>query len=92
MAELKTRPTQKSVTAFLDALEDDRKKDCKAIAKWMRAATGKRATMWGSSIVGFGKYRYTNTAGQAEWMMMGFSPRKQAITLYIMNGFPSTRR
>ena len=54
----------------------------------MRRATGNRARMWGTSIVGYGKYRYSNTAGKDfEWMLTGFSPRKQALTVYIMCGF-----
>ena len=54
----------------------------------MREATGKRARMWGPSIVGFGVYQYSNSAGKEfEWPITGFSPRKQALTIYIMVGF-----
>ncbi|MCV6604580.1 MAG: DUF1801 domain-containing protein, partial [Porticoccaceae bacterium] len=49
--------------------------------------SGEPAVMWGTSIVGFGRYRYTNTQGGGEWMLTGFSPRKQNLTIYIMNGF-----
>ena len=89
MAELKTRPTQASVTAFINAIDDPRrKKDVRKVAAMMRRATGKRARMWGSSIVGYGRYRYSNTAGKNfEWMITGYSPRKQALTVYIMCGF-----
>jgi hypothetical protein len=89
MAELKTRPTQANVTAFINAIDDpQRKKDVRKVAAMMRKATGKRARMWGSSIVGYGRYRYSNTAGKDfEWMLTGFSPRKQALTVYIMCGF-----
>ena len=89
MAELKTRPTKASVTAFIDAIDDPlRKADVRKVAAMMRRATGKRARMWGSSIVGYGRYRYSNTAGSNfEWMLTGFSPRKQALAVYIMSGF-----
>ena len=89
MAELKTRPTRASVTAFVDAIDDPQKrKDVKRIATMMRQATGARACMWGDAIVGYGRYRYTNTAGKDfEWMLTGYSPRKQAISVYIMCGF-----
>ena len=54
----------------------------------MRRATGKRAKMWGPSIIGFGSYHYRYASGQeGDWMITGYSPRKQAITLYIMPGF-----
>ena len=89
MAELKTRPTRASVTAFINSIDDSSKKaDAKKIAVMMRKATGKRAKMWGTSIVGYGTYLYTNTAGKDyEWPITGFSPRKQALTVYIMPGF-----
>ena len=89
MAELKTRPTSASVTAFINNIDDSGKKaDAKKIAAMMRKATGKRAKMWGSSIVGYGTYMYTNTAGKDfEWPITGFSPRKQTLTVYIMPGF-----
>lgn len=89
MAELKTRPTQASVKAFVDAIgEPQKRRDARKVAAMMRKATGKPARMWGSSIVGYGKYRYTNTAGKDfEWMLTGYSPRKQALTVYIMSGF-----
>ena len=89
MAELKTRPTKFSVTEFVNSIEDKQKRaDAKKIVAMMRMATGKRATMWGTSIVGFGVYQYTNSAGKDfEWPITGFSPRKQALTVYIMPGF-----
>ena len=89
MAELKTRPTRVSVKSFIDAIEDAQKrKDAKKISAMMRRATGKRAKMWGDSIVGFGTYRYSNTAGKDfEWHVTGFSPRARTLTVYIMPGF-----
>ncbi len=89
MAELKTKPTAASVADFLATVDDPRKRaDCKKIAAMMRRATGKRAKMWGPSIIGFGSYHYRYASGQeGDWMITGYSPRKQAITLYIMPGF-----
>ncbi len=90
MAELKTKPTKASVGDFIGAIADpEQRKDSKKLASMMRAVTGQRGRMWGTSVVGFGTYRYSNTAGQDfEWMLTGFSPRKKAISIYVMNGFP----
>ena len=89
MAELKTRPTRASVTTFINGIGDKQKTaDAKKIAAMMRRATGSRARMWGESIVGYGSYRYANTAGKNfEWPLTGFSPRAQALSVYIMAGF-----
>ncbi|MDJ0910684.1 MAG: DUF1801 domain-containing protein [Woeseiaceae bacterium] len=89
MANLKTRPTSVSVKAFIDAVDDvQKRKDARKVAAMMRRATGKRAKMWGDSIVGFGTYRYSNTAGKNfEWPVTGLSPRAGNLTLYIMPGF-----
>ena len=87
MAELKTRPTGASVTAFLAGVDDPAKRrDAKKVGAMMRRATGSRARLWGPSIVGYGRYQ-TDNAG--EWMLTGYSPRKQALTVYIMPGFES---
>ena len=89
MAELKTRPTRASVTAFMAAIEDRQMRvDAKKVAAMMRRATGKRATMWGPGIVGYGRYHYRYASGrEGEFMITGFAPRKQALTVYIMPGF-----
>ena len=89
MAENKTKPTRASVTAFLNSVEDTQKRaDCRKVAAMMRRATGKRAKMWGPSIVGFGTYHYKYDSGRAgDFMLTGFSPRKQALSVYIMPGF-----
>ena len=90
MAELKTRATGESVAEFLNAIDDEqRRKDCKAIAAMMQKATGSRARMWGPSIVGFGDFEYVNSTGKPQrWFQCGFSPRKGALTLYLMGGYP----
>ena len=89
MAEPKTKMTNASVTGFIDSIEDDqRRKDSRGVLAVMRKITGKRPKMWGESIVGFGSYRYKYASGQErDWPLTGFSPRKQALTLYIMSGF-----
>ena len=91
MAELKTRANNASVTGFLAAIDDSQKRaDARKVAAMMRRATGKRARMWGSSIVGYGSYHYKYASGrEGDFMLTGFSPRKTALTVYIMPGFSS---
>ena len=87
MAELKTKETRASVSKFLNAIPDEqRRRDCKAIAALMRRATGKSPRMWGTSIVGFGKYRYQGRSQGGEWFVMGLSPRASNLTLYLLAG------
>ena len=90
MAELKTQKTDASVSQFINAIEDEqRRKDCKAIAAMMQKATKSKPRMWGPSIVGFGDFAYVDSAKkQHQWFQCGFSPRKQALTLYLMGGYP----
>ena len=89
MSDLKTTKTKASVTAFLNAIEDDQKrKDAKAVAKIMREVTGARAAMWGDAIVGYGSFRYEYASGRSgEWFLAGFSPRKTNLTVYVTAGF-----
>lgn len=85
MAEPKTRPTKASVAAFLGAIpQPERRKDAKAVATMMRAVTGARATMWGSSIVGYGSQPITGSNGRAvDWPIAAFSPRSTGLVLYL---------
>ena len=89
MAEAKTRPTGKKVTDFLDTIEHEgKRKDGYKLLEIMSKVTGEEATMWGPSIIGFGTYTMTYANGkQADWLRIGFSPRKSSISLYIMSGF-----
>ncbi len=89
MAELKTQKTDASVEEFLQSVEPAQKRaDALAICALMQEVTGCEPKMWGSSIVGFGEYIYTYESGRiGNWMLVGFSPRKQNLTLYIMAGF-----
>lgn len=87
--ELKTKLNDADVEAFLEKIPDSQKRqDCKDICKLMQQVTEQPPKMWGSSIVGFGSYHYKYSSEQeADWLAIGFSPRAQNITLYIMNGF-----
>ena len=89
MTKLKTQPNDRSVEQFLQAIENDQKRqDSREIVALMAQVTGETAQMWGDSIVGFGRYRYRYASGrEGEWPLVGFSPRKQNLTLYIMAGF-----
>jgi hypothetical protein len=89
MTENKTKPTSASVTEFVNAIEDPQKRaDARKVAAMMRRATGKRAKMWGSSIVGYGTYHYRYDSGrEGDFLLTGYSPRKQALTVYILAGF-----
>ena len=88
-AEVKTKVNDASVTDFLNRVTDEQKrKDSFEILKLMGQVAKEDARMWGSSIVGFGSYHYKGASGrEGDWMLIGFSPRKQNITLYIMPGF-----
>lgn len=88
-AELKTKLNDASVDAFLNTVGDEQiRADCFEIAKLMKQVTKAEPKMWGSSIVGFGSYHYKGASGrEGDWMLVGFSPRKQNLTLYIMAGF-----
>ena len=88
MAELKTKPTDASVDAYLTAIPDEqRQEECQVIAEMMQRATKAKPQMWGS-MIGFGSYHYKYPSGrEGDWFLTGFAPRKQALTLYIMAGF-----
>ncbi len=86
--EAKTKPTSVSFGEFLaTAVDPARHDDCRALAAMMQKATGEAAVMWGSSIVGFGRYRLQYADGHEEpWPVAAFSPRKNDLTIYIMPG------
>ena len=89
MAELKTKQTDASVEDFLNSVKDGQTRaDCFEILKIMKQVTREEPKMWGTSIVGFGSYHYKGASGrEGDWMLTGFSPRKQNLTLYLMGGF-----
>ena len=85
--EPKTKVNNASVTDFLNGVDDEqRRKDCFEVARLMKQVTKEPPKMWGTAIVGFGRYQYESKGCKGEWMLTGFSPRKQALTLYLMGG------
>lgn len=82
----KTRPQSGDVEAYLDAIEDPgMREDCRTLSALMKGITGDEPVMWGDTIVGFGSYHYRYDSGrEGDWFRVGFSPRKQALTIYIM--------
>ncbi len=82
MAEMKTRPTAADVDAFLAEVPEPRRGQAQAVRELMTRVTGEPAVMWGSSIIGFGTQRYQGKASSGEWMVVGLSPRKAALTIY----------
>jgi hypothetical protein len=89
MAELKTTRNDQNPEAFLNTVEDEKKRqDSFTILNLMQEVTGEKPVMWGSSIIGFGNYHYKYKSGrEGDWFVVGFSPRKQNLTLYITGGF-----
>jgi hypothetical protein len=88
-AELKTKVNNASVEGFLNSVKDEQtREDCFEILKIMKQVTKEEPKMWGTSIIGFGSYHYKGASGrEGDWMLTGFSPRKQNLTLYLMHGF-----
>lgn len=89
MAENKTQQNDASVEAFLNTVEDEKKRaDCFMLVQLMQEVTGEPPKMWGDAIIGFGKYHYKYESGrEGEYFIAGFSPRKANITLYMITGF-----
>ncbi len=89
MSDLKTRPTDASVDAYLEQIADEaRREDCRTLVRIMKKVTGAKPRMWGTSIVGFGSYHYKYASGrEGDWPLTGFSSRQRDLTLYIMAGF-----
>ena len=86
MSTNKTKPTTRSVELFLDNLiPKQRKKDSWTLYRLMEKITGSQGVLWGTSIIGFGDYHYKYGSGrEGDWFLTGFSPRKNALTLYLM--------
>lgn len=92
MAELKTKQTNEDVLAFINSFADTEQKrqDSYELLKLMQDFTGSEPKMWGASIIGFGMYHYKSERSRQEgdWPLIGFSPRKAAISLYVYTGMP----
>lgn len=86
---LKTTVTNASVDDFINSIVDEqRRNDCRSLMKLFERITGEKGKMWGSSIVGYGKYSYTRSDGHTyEFMATGFSPRAQNLTIYNLPGY-----
>lgn len=89
MAENKTKPTEVSPTSFIESVENpERQADALVLLEIMTRVSGCEAKMWGPSIIGFGRYHYKYESGrEGEHLMIGFSPRKANLVLYIMPGY-----
>lgn len=90
MGEIKTKVNDASVEGFIDNVEDETKRnDSFKLLEIYTQITGEQAKMWGPSIVGFGQYHYKSerSSQEGDWMIAGFSPRKQNLTLYFLDGF-----
>jgi hypothetical protein len=90
MAELKTQKNDASVEGFVNSIDDDSKRlDSLKLLEIFDECTGEKPAMWGKSMVGYGSYHYKSerSSQEGDWMMTGFSPRKQNLTIYIIPGF-----
>jgi len=92
MAEIKTKQTDADVYAFIKefAKTDQRREDSVQLVKLMQEFTGYPPRMWGLSMIGFGSYHYQSerSSQHGDWPLVGFSPRKDAISLYVYTGSP----
>ena len=92
MAELKTKQNDADVIEFINtfAESEQRKKDSFELLKIMQAFTGYEPKMWGPTMIGFGSYHYKSerSTQEGDWLLVGFSPRKAAISLYVYTGSP----
>jgi hypothetical protein len=89
MAKPKTTKNDASVEEFLAKIQDaEKQEDARTVMRLMQKVTRQKPKMWGNSIVGFGEFQYRYASGrEGDWMLTGFSPRAQNLTLYLMAGF-----
>ncbi len=94
MADQKTNPTDLSAAAYFDAIDDPaRRADCKELDALLRRVSGREPVMWGSAIVGYGSYHYRYDSGhEGDSCLVGFSSRRDAISLYLSGAFESRER
>ena len=86
LVEIKTKPTAASVEDFINEIPDEvKRKDSFALLDMMKKASGEEPVLWSSSIIGFGNKRYKspNTGREVDWLLIGFSPRKASLSLYL---------
>ncbi len=85
---MKTKASEGSVEGFLATVDGARRAQAETLCRWMREWTGFEPKLWGTSIVGFGQYRYVYDTGRSgDWPLAGFSPRSNNLTVYLMDGF-----
>lgn len=96
MAELKTKQTEADVHEFINSFADTEQKrqDSFEILELMQDVSGFEPKMWGSSMIGFGSYHYKSerSTQEGDWFLIGFSPRKTAISLYVYTGCAGQER
>lgn len=88
LAVIKTKPTTTSVVGFIDSISDEQKrKDGHVLLNMMEKAVKEKPTMWGSSMIGFGRVRYKSpaTGREVDWFKIGFSPRKANLSLHLID-------
>ena len=86
LVEIKTKPTTASVEEFINSVQDEQKrKDSFVIFEMMKKATGEEPVLWSSALIGFGNKRYKSpaTGREVDWLLIGFSPRKANLSLYL---------
>lgn len=86
LAEIKTKPSAASVEDFINSIEDElKRKDCFKLIEMMKKSSGEEPVLWGNSIIGFGNKRYKSerSGREVDWFLIGFSPRKANLSLYI---------
>ncbi len=89
LVEIKTKPTAANVEDFINNIQDEQKrKDSFVLLEMMKKATGEEPVLWSSSVIGFGNKRYKSpaTGWEVDWLLIGFSPRKANLSLYISVG------
>ncbi|RMH39822.1 MAG: DUF1801 domain-containing protein [Deltaproteobacteria bacterium] len=86
---VKTRPTARDPRAAIAQIDDaERRAEAAQLVEWMEAITGEPPVLWGKDIIGFGRYHYRYASGrEGDWMRIGFSPRKRALSIYCTTGF-----
>ena len=87
LVEIKTKPTLANVEDYINTVKDEQKrKDSFVLLEMMKKATGEEPVLWSSSIIGFGNKRYKSptTGREVDWLLIGFSPRKANLSLYLM--------
>lgn len=90
MTDNATQATEASVDDFIANINPEKKSDCERLISIMQEITGETPAMWGSSIIGFGSYHYEYDSGHTgDSAIIGFSPRKRELVVYIVPGFDS---